>query len=140
MKKKILLIFCVLIMLFSACRSNEAKVTGKCSVSVECTILLDKLDKLIPEKKDIIPKDGIIISEREVEILEGENGLDIIRKTGAVVRSSDGYIQGINSIDERDCGNMSGWIYEINGEAVMESLGDYKPSDGDKIELIYYAE
>lgn len=47
------------------------------------------------------------------------------------------YIKGINSIYEYDHGDLSGWMYRVNGELPNIGCGYYKVSEGDVVEILY---
>ena len=47
------------------------------------------------------------------------------------------YIEGIANIYEFDCGELSGWMYSVNGWFPNYGISRYKVSDGDSIEFHY---
>ncbi len=47
------------------------------------------------------------------------------------------YIKGINSIYEYDHGDLSGWMYRVNGEMPNIGVGYYKVEEGDIVEILY---
>ena len=47
------------------------------------------------------------------------------------------YIQSINGISEKQHGELSGWIYTVNGEIPSEGCGAYSVKDGDTVQFIY---
>ena len=47
------------------------------------------------------------------------------------------YISGINYLYEFDFGDLSGWVYHVNGIAPSVGCGEYVLSDGDTIEWLY---
>ena len=50
------------------------------------------------------------------------------------------YIAGINYIYEFDFGDLSGWVYHVNGITPSRNCGEYVLSDGDRIEWLYTCE
>ena len=63
---------------------------------------------------------------------------DICRELGIpFVVTSDGYVQGINNLFEKDRGPESGWLYCVNGEFQKVGCGDYILKDGDYVEWRY---
>ena len=50
------------------------------------------------------------------------------------------YIEGLANIYEFDCGELSGWLYKVNGEFPTFGASDCTLSDGDVIEWIYSCE
>lgn len=47
------------------------------------------------------------------------------------------YIEGIDDLYEFDCGELSGWMYRVNGQMSDKGCGEYVLSDGDEVEWIY---
>ena len=50
------------------------------------------------------------------------------------------YIKGIASLYEFDNGDLSGWMYRVNGEFPSVGCGSYKLQDGDIVEWLYTCE
>ena len=50
------------------------------------------------------------------------------------------YIRGIAYIYELEYGDLSGWIYRVNGESPSVGCGSYILSDGDRIVWHYSLE
>ncbi len=119
----------------------------KCTLSVTCDTVLDNLDKLNQEKKDIIPEDGIIFKEQEVVFYEGETVFNVLLRemkknkihmefTMTPIYNSN-YIEGIGNLYELDCGELSGWVYKVNGWSPNYGSSRYKLNDGDNIQWQY---
>ena len=47
------------------------------------------------------------------------------------------YIEGISYLYEYDCGDLSGWMYRVNGEIPSVGCGEYRLRDGDCVEWLY---
>ena len=47
------------------------------------------------------------------------------------------FIRGINHLYDRACGELSGWMYKVNGEFPGKGCGAYKLENGDVIEWVY---
>ena len=47
------------------------------------------------------------------------------------------YIEGIHNLYEFDCGQLSGWIYKVNGWSPNYGCSRYALKDGDVIEWQY---
>ena len=47
------------------------------------------------------------------------------------------YVRGISNIYEKDFGDLSGWIYTVNGEIPSLGCSKYKLSPGDVVEWKY---
>ena len=50
------------------------------------------------------------------------------------------YISGINYLYEFALGDLSGWIYFVNGESPSVSCDQYQLKDGDFVEWLYSCE
>lgn len=128
------------------CAKEEIKTGNICYVNVDCKDILGNMEDFVPEKTDILPKDGIILTDAEIEIYDGDTALSVTERALKeekihidVLASSLGtsYIKGIGNIYEGDCGAMSGWSYKVNGESPDVGADNYIISAGDKIEWVY---
>ena len=153
LKKRIrefLVICCITIIccFFSGCALGGEKLAdGNCTISIECSNILDNMDDLKKAKEEFVPEDGWILKETEVSFKGGETVFDVLKK----VCSENGihmsskytplyksyYIEGINQLYEMDCGKNSGWMYSVNGKYPNYGCSGYKLKDGDKIEWRY---
>lgn len=133
---------------------NEAQVAdtngdGKltCTLEIRCDNLLANLDRMTPEKVNLVPEDGMILETVEVEFSGGESVFDVFRRT---LRSEtihfeyvdasmydSVYIEGIGNIYEYDCGPQSGWMYSVNGVYPGLGCSAYTLADGDVIVFAY---
>ena len=123
------------------------KSTLSCFLTVRCDTLLRNMDSLAPEKIHLIPQDGLILPEIEFEFSEGESAFDALERelkrrkihfefTKNLLYDSV-YIEGIGDLYEFDAGDLSGWIYRVNGEILSVGCSQYKLKSGDKIEFLY---
>ena len=116
-----------------------------CTFSIECTAILNNLEELNPEKLELIPSDGIILEQVEVEFFDGESVFDVLQRVcqenGIHLESewtpiyNSAYIKGINNLYEKDCGKLSGWQYRVNGWYPNYGCSRYKLTDGAKVEF-----
>lgn len=124
---------------------EQKKLT--CTISIECSTILDNMDDLKSSKAEFVPADGWIIKPTTVEFEEGESVHDVLQRVckenGIQMESSftpaynSVYIEGINQLYEFDCGELSGWMYEVNGWFPNYGCSSYELSDGDVIEWHY---
>lgn len=118
-----------------------------CSIKIECSDILNNIDLLEEEKRDLISENGIIFASSDVEFTVGESVFDVIKRNlknagipfefSLTPPYNSAYIEGINNIYEFDCGERSGWKYSVNGKILPISCSDYKIKDGDKITFSY---
>lgn len=114
---------------------------GTVSLSIRCDTIVGKSDK------EYIPKDGVVISDT-FEIEAGETVFDILieaSKKHSIQLEHSGtgdmtYISGINYIYEFNFGDLSGWMYFVNGASPSVGCQKYELSDGDSIEWLYTCE
>ncbi len=97
---------------------------------------------------EYIPQDGVILDTSEIEIENGDTVYTVLtqaaRKYGIQLENNGSadmaYIAGINYLYERDFGELSGWIYLVNGSAPSVGCSEYVLSDGDRVEWHYTLE
>lgn len=138
-----------LALLTTACggSSAEAETAGSCAVSISCATILNNPDQLNAAKADFVPADGVILPETEVSFTQGETVFDLLqrvcRDNGISMESSwsplykSAYIEGIAQLYEFDCGELSGWMYSVNGEFPNYGCSKYTLKDGDVICWVY---
>lgn len=118
-----------------------------CTLSVKCHTILNNMSKLKSEKAGLVPTDGVIFPETEVEFYEGETVINILTREMKknkihlefvnVPLYNSAYIEGIANIYEHDCGELSGWMYRVNDNFPNYGASGYKIKNGDRIEWIY---
>ena len=151
--RKITLLFCVIsiaLLLVGCAGKQSEKTTEKelaCALSVRCDTVLENIEKLDKEKAEIVPRDGMIFAEKEVVFYEGESVFNVLLRemkqnkihlefTDTPIYNS-AYIEGIANLYEFDCGELSGWMYCVNGVFPGFGCSQYELKDGDKIEWLY---
>ena len=115
-----------------------------CTFSIECSTILNNLDQLDPDKLELVPTNGVILPPTVVTFYEGESVFDVLqrvcRENGIHMESSwtpmynSAYIEGIHNLYEFDCGNLSGWMYRVNGWYPNYGCSRYQLKDGDTVE------
>lgn len=121
--------------------SDNKQNTKTVTISISCKNAIGKTDN----KK--IPENGIILDDTEFSISEGDTVFDVLvsaTKKNKIQIDYDSsnetvYIKGINGLYEFDCGELSGWMYKVNGETPNVGCSGYKLKDGDIIEWVYTA-
>ena len=118
---------------------EKKNTIGSVTISIRC----DRIVGLSDEEH--IPEDGIILDDFQLDIAEGETVYDILAEASRVNgiqfenngTESLAYIVGIGYIYEMQFGDLSGWVYHVNGSSPSVGCGEYRLSDGDRIEWIY---
>lgn len=109
---------------------------GSVSITVRCDTIVGK------SNDKHIPVDGVVLANTKVPIERGETVYDILiqcaRKYGIQIDvDAAGYFAGIGNIYQLQFGQLSGWMYFVNGEEASVSADRYVLSDGDVIEWLY---
>lgn len=129
---------------------QDAVVTEQeltCTLSVRCDAILQNMAWLAPEKAELVPADGIIFPEQTVTFYEGESVFNLLLRemkknkihleyTNTPIYNS-AYIEGINNLYEYDCGELSGWMYKVNGWFPNYGCSRYQLKQGDRVEWVY---
>lgn len=115
---------------------SKENAIGTVTISIRCDTVAGRAEH--------IPADGTILDAFEFQIAEGDTVYTVLteaaRKYGLQLDNSGGayvYISGIAYLYEFDFGDLSGWVYLVNGETPSVGAGDYRLSDGDVIEWHY---
>lgn len=147
--KKIIWLILLISIVFTGCKSKDEKAQNKkegyCTISVDCSAVFDHIDDLKENLKNHIPKDGIILKKTKAAFQEGESVYDVLERTlqenGILMEASFtgdlAYIEGIDNLYEFSCGELSGWMYCVNGKYPNVGCSSYKVKDGDEIEWNY---
>ena len=123
------------------------------TISIRCDTLLEpgnwkKLDQQLRDEK-YVPEDGVILPETTYVLRKGDTAFDILKRAcryneihmdyqGADANVySTVFIKGINFLYEFSCGELSGWMYRVNGEFPGVGCSGYKLKDKDTIEWVY---
>lgn len=139
----------VLIVLFTDFQSADSyyngeaqmkkEVIGEVTLSIRCDILVGKTDS------EYIPENGIILDTTVLKIENGDTVYDILTegaRTYRIQTETKGtdelvYVEGIAYLYELQFGDLSGWVYSVNGSSAAVGCGSYVLSDGDAIEWNY---
>ncbi|MBR4728186.1 MAG: DUF4430 domain-containing protein, partial [Clostridia bacterium] len=141
--------------------TTRAKV-HTCTVSINCSVVLENGSKLKAGKAAFVPTGGQILVPVTVTFTPGEDAYTVLRRAceentcvdRCAYCAKDGiqmeasftpgyntyYVQGIHQIYEKDCGAKSGWLYRVNGVYPNVGSSSYTVRDGDRIDWIYTLE
>lgn len=124
-------------------KNEELTIT----LSVTAKTILDNMDQFNEDKLEVLPADGIIYKEQKVTFYEGESVFDVLlreMKKNKIHMEfemtpiyNSNYIEGINNIYEFDCGELSGWMYKVNGWFPNYGSSRYVLKDGDVVAWVY---
>lgn len=131
---------------YSGSKKVKEKTVGTVTMEIRCDTVAGKSDS------EHIPADGVILPPTAFDIETGDTVFDILTEAaqsyGIQVENKGSaggahgmvYISGINYIYEYDFGDLSGWVYHVNGITPSRSCGEYELSDGDRVEWLYTCE
>ena len=152
MKKFISVLLALLLTaLLCACGAPSAPAADEsalhCTISISCATILDHEAELAPEKAALLPSDGWILKETEVAVREGESAFDVLQRVckdnkiqmeyAESAAYGGAYVKGIHNIYQTDCGELSYWMYSVNGEFPNYGCGNYAMRDGDELCFLY---
>ena len=115
---------------------------GTVTLSIRCDTMTGRTDL------SYVPEDGVILAPTAIVLGRGESVFDLLEQAVRENRihmeySGSGktaYIQGIGYLYELANGDLSGWVYQVNGESPSVGCGSYQPKDGDEIVFHYTLE
>ena len=123
--------------------SDSASDIKTCTITIECSSILDNMENLKEGKDRYVPANGVILATSAVEFRDGETAYDVTKRAcealGIQIEASyvplyeSYYVEGINHLYEFDCGGMSGWLYRVNGWTPNYGCSEYTLQDGDSI-------
>lgn len=142
------LLLCLLLVLCTACGAQpDSDGALRCTVTIECGTVLGHMDDLSPGKAEIVPADGVLLPETVVAFSEGDTVFDVLQRVcraqGIHMESNwtpaynSAYIEGIGNLYEFDCGNLSGWMYSVNGVWPDYGCSSCTLHDGDTVVWSY---
>ena len=118
-----------------------------CTISISCETLLHNKHLLDPAKAGLIPADGWVLQPMEVTFYEGENVFHVLQRVCKQQKIhlefmdmplyNSAYIEGIHNLYEFDAGDLSGWMYRVNGWFPNYGCSRYQLADGDVVEWVY---
>lgn len=90
-------------------------------------------------------ENGVILDITSFDLYDGDSVYDLLIRaavelTISVDHSGSGgmeYIRAIDGLYEYDFGELSGWMYRVNGQTPSVGCGSYILRDGDTVEWIY---
>ncbi|MDR0935520.1 MAG: DUF4430 domain-containing protein [Oscillospiraceae bacterium] len=117
------------------------------SLLVECKVLIDNLEKLDKNKRELVPADGVIFPATNVTVYEGESVFNVLQREMKRAKIhfefvntpiyNSAYIEGINNLYEFDAGELSGWLYKVNDWFPNYGCSRYQLKPGDVVEWIF---
>lgn len=128
---------------------NTEEVNKKvtCTIEIRCDTLVVPGKLQNPSKENYIPSDGTILPKVTVTVDEGQTVYDVLlsvcRNYNIQIDAeysqtySSYYVKGIRYLYEFDGGDLSGWMYSVNGDFPNYGCSSYKVKNGDSIKWLY---
>ena len=143
------LLVLILCLSFLSCGKTEAGAYS-CTLSVRCDNAAAASDMLPPETAAILPADGVLLADTAVAFSEGETVFDVLMRAARAAGLhlefektplyGGVYVEGIGNLYAFDGGELSGWVYAVNGIFPEVSASAYTLADGDTVEWVYTCE
>lgn len=112
---------------------TKAMPIGQVTLSIRCDTVAGRAEH--------IPADGVILPETTFPIVQGDTAISLLTEAARAhsiqMDVSGGYVSGIQYLYEFDFGDLSGWIYQINGQTAGVGSDQYTLQDGDHIAWRY---
>lgn len=128
-------------------QTKPTKADRRCTISISCATLLNNMDKLDEDDRELVPHDGWILSPVTVDFEDGDTVFDVLKREcksrGIHMEFSitpiynSAYIEGIGNLFEFSAGSNSGWMYRVNGKFPNYGCSLYDVKSGDVIEWLY---
>ena len=118
-----------------------------CTLSISCATILNNMDLCDSAKVDLVPSDGWILQPITVTFYEGESVFNVLQRVCKQQKIhmefentpiyNSAYIEGIHNLYEFDVGELSGWMYKVNGWFPNYGCSRYALKNGDVINWVY---
>ena len=116
------------------------------TISIDCLTVLQNMDNLEKGKEKYVG-DGWILKTTKVKCKKGQTVYDILEqvcKAYSIQMENSytplygsNYIEGIGNLYEFDCGNLSGWMYNVDGWYPNYGCSRYVLKAGEAIQWRY---
>lgn len=120
----------------------DGEIIGTVTLEIRCDALTDIASG------EYIPEDGTILPTIEFALYEGDTVYDLLTRAARQHRlhvdasGGDGmkYVKGLHHLYEQAYGELSGWLYLVNGETASLSCDQYLLTDSDHVSWQYSLE
>lgn len=119
---------------------NTDNGNGMVYLSIDCKTILNNFGKLDKGLAEFVPSDGVILSKSEFPYKSGDTAFSILERATRLNKialdysGSSVYVKGINNLYEFCCGELSGWIFIVNGVQVNKSCDKVALQPNDIVE------
>lgn len=119
--------------------TSTATDTENCvTLSIECAAIDGKTPR---DNNVLLPETYTVLAPTMVPIKEDDTVYDVLitaaKQYKLQIDYSGGYVKGIGGIYEFDWGELSGWMYFVNGKSAEVGCNNYTVKNGDTVEWHY---
>lgn len=124
--------------------------TRTVTIQIRCDTILKHKKQLASGKLKYVPSNGVILGTTTVAVSKGDTVFDVLKAVcddrGIQLEYSyapvyeTNYVEGINNLYQKDCGDQSGWVYKVNGWSPNVGCSQYKVKNSDRIVWAYTCE
>ena len=123
-----------------------AQTQLQCALEIRCDTLVGN-SSLDPDKAELVPGDGVLLAATTVAFSQGESVFNVLQRTMKQQKLhlefvqtplyNSAYIEGICNLYAFDAGDLSGWMYSVNGVFPNYGCSQYTLQDGDAVCWVY---
>lgn len=125
-------------------RAGDRKEENLAQIEVSVEIRCDP----VAGRAEHIPEDGVILEQTQMCVPEDSSAFEALAEAcrqydiqleyqGSAVSKGFVYVEGIAYLYEFDFGDLSGWLYLVNGDKPGVGSGEYLLEEDDRILWIY---
>lgn len=122
--------------------------TGRSGSGAQIAVMVEMRCDSVAGRAEYIPADGVIFAQTQVLVPEQSSAFEALAEAcrlydiqleyqGGAVSTEFAYVEGIAYLYEHDFGDLSGWMYLVNGEKPGVGSGEYVLEEGDRVLWIY---
>lgn len=112
------------------------EIAGQAYISIRCDAVAEQITD------GSVPEDGVILDRTAIPFREGDSVFNVLTSAARLFKihmeheggeNGMAYVSGISYLYEYVYGDLSGWMYSVNGETPSIGCGSYLVGDGDEI-------
>lgn len=131
-------------------KNDKAKSDGiEVTLSIECVAALHETpaQNNNTDFDSILPENGLILETTSYQVEDGTTVYELLKQVCAEedlnldvkgnTAYGSAYVKEIHYLSEFDFGELSGWMYLVNGEFPSVGCGEYELHDQDEVRWVY---
>ncbi len=144
----VILVACLIWLIRIQSKEEYRAGDGKCENAEQIEVTVEIRCDPVAGRAEHIPEDGVILEETQVRVPVDASAFEALEEVcrlydiqleyqGGAVSKSFAYVEGIAYLYEFEFGDLSGWMYLVNGEKPGVGSGEYLLEEDDQILWIY---